>query len=344
MSIHTIDELSPDALTLILKEAGALPHGNVQSIRFQNVAVPLSGRQPTLFHLSIQYRDTADARPPQQLFFKVGKSSKEHYFYTHIAQELPASLLPRCFYTGYDDATGLTCLLLEDLEATYFQTEYPLPPPLPWCEATVQELAKIHACFWNDPRLETVFRPAIATGRAWTDRLSLAVQSIPAFLDFLGDRLAPDRKKIYQQIYQKDAAFLQFPPVHQTLIHGDLHFWNVLFPRSPGKDTLRFIDWNMWDISRPTDDLAYLIALHWFPERRSRFEKRLLDLYFSALGECGITDTSRADLWQDYGVSLIRNLLIPVWQWTRGIQPIIWWLHLERGWMAFEDSSEKNLL
>jgi hypothetical protein len=72
--------------------------------------------------------------------------------------------------------------------------------------------------------------------------------------------------------------------------------------------------------------------------------QRSINIFTREEGECGITDTSRADLWQDYGVSLIRNLLIPVWQWTRGIQPIIWWPHLERGWMAFEDSGEKNLL
>ncbi len=116
-----------------------------------------------------------------------------------------------------------------------------------------------------------------------------------------------------------------------------MHFWNVLYPNSPEEDNLRIIDWNMWDTGSPTDDLAYLMGLHWYPERRTLFEKRLLECYHSQLVECGINSYSWHELWHNYRLSILRHLLTPVWQWWRGIHPGIWWSHLERGMLAFDD-------
>jgi hypothetical protein len=38
-----------------------------------------------------------------------------------------------------------------------------------------------------------------------------------------------------------------------------------------------------WRVDVATDDLAYMMALHWFPDHRRRFERHLLDHYHTAL-------------------------------------------------------------
>ena len=55
---------------------------------------------------------------------------------------------------------------------------------------------------------------------------------------------------------------------HLTVTHGDAHIWNFLLPRAGVSDTVRIFDFDLWDINVPTHDLAYMVALHWYPERR----------------------------------------------------------------------------
>jgi hypothetical protein len=35
---------------------------------------------------------------------------------------------------------------------------------------------------------------------------------------------------------------------------------------SRGSDDVRIFDWDVWRIDVATDDLAYMMALHWFPD------------------------------------------------------------------------------
>ena len=122
----------------------------------------------------------------------------------------------------------------------------------------------------------------------------------------------------------------------KTLLHGDAHFWNFLYPREKSAEHIRVIDWNSWDIGRATDDLAYMIGLHWYPERRKAYETELLRHYHHRLQENGISYQWN-EMWWDYRLSIIMDLFIPVWQWHRGINPVVWWPHLERSFLAYDD-------
>lgn len=336
--LRTSGDFTPPALTILLRQAGVLPRGQVEQVAVEEHPADLSGRSPRLFHLTITYGGLPPASsPPPRLFLKFGNSRKEYTFYTEIAPDLGIPPLLRCYYAVYDPEVDQTCLLLEDLSATHAQSPWPLPPPTVVSTQVVRSLAEIHARWWNHPRLEASLRPALPPGRSWADRNAQALENLPAFLQFLGDRLSPRQHAIMERLRAVHPRPWEAPPRHQTLLHGDLHYWNVLVPRDPARDALRFIDWNGWDIGRPTDDLAYLIALHGSPARRAWLERDLLQAYHARLEECGIYGYAWDMLWQDYRLSVIRTLLIPAWQWVRGIQPVIWWPHLERGLAAFED-------
>ncbi|MGH2347367.1 MAG: hypothetical protein ACRDG4_19230, partial [Chloroflexota bacterium] len=47
--------------------------------------------------------------------------------------------------------------------------------------------------------------------------------------------------------------------------HGDAHAWSFMLPRDTEADRVMVIDWQLWEINAPTDDLAYLMAFWWAP-------------------------------------------------------------------------------
>lgn len=342
--LRSIDELTPQTLTLLLRQALALPDGQVIDVQYDSAGSNDFGKVQMLYHLRVRYSGGGD-RPPERIFLKFGRSHKEKFFYTQLAPAMPEMPLLHCYFAGYDPQTDRTCLLLEDLSTTHTQTEWPLPPDDGQCEAMIDALARLHARWWQDARLESDLRPALPAGRSWKDRMELAVQTLPVFLDFLGDRLSAHRRVIYRQVLASGQALDAAPgSPNLTLIHGDMHAWNVLFPRQAQESGLRIFDWNMWDIGRPTDDLAYMIAQHWYPERRSRLERPLLARYAERLAAQGVNGYSQEALCNDYRLSVARCLFIPVWQWQRGIHPSVWWPHLERAMLAFDDLNCREVL
>jgi hypothetical protein len=335
--LSSSENLTPSRLTAMLNESNLSQGRHITSIRCEPVAGQF-GKSHQLYLIRIRDTEAGSQAHPNRFFLKLGKSSKEFFFYNTIARTMSSPPLLHCYYAAHDPKFDHACLLLEDLSETHFQTEWPLPPSTSLCFQIVQNLAQIHALWWQSPRLESEFFPATPPGRSWRDRRALAIDKLPAFLDFLGDRLSLPRRDVYERLLASPTR-LRGPSTnapHQTLLHGDMHVWNVFFPLDPG-GSLYFFDWNMWDIGCPTDDLAYMIATHWYRERRERMEQDLLNVYHCKLVKYGITNYPWENFQYDYRLSVIRSLLIPIWQWVRGINPGIWWSHLERTFLAFED-------
>ena len=167
------------------------------------------------------------------------------------------------------------------------------------------------------------------------------------FASTLDDRLWPAARAIYARVH--DARERLSTPVRlyatYTIGHGDAHVWNLLYPREGVTAAgIVLIDWDNWRIGRAAADLAYMMAVHWYPERRARLEARLLERYHAGLCTHGVTDYSLERLWEDYRLSVIGSLAIPIWQQTLGIPPAIWWSHLHRIIAAFEDLDCATLL
>ena len=51
-----------------------------------------------------------------------------------------------------------------------------------------------------------------------------------------------------------------------------------MLPRDMSKHQVILIDWQLWDINVGAIDLAFLMALHWSPQRRALLEKALGEL------------------------------------------------------------------
>ena len=117
-----------------------------------------------------------------------------------------------------------------------------------------------------------------------------------------------------------------------------------MLPRDPAQGDVRLIDWDGWRVDLATDDLAYMIALYWSPERRRRLERRTLERYHATLLEHGVGGYDADALWQDYRYSVLWQCATPVWQAAHKLGPWIWWPSLERLMLAIEDLGDVNVL
>jgi hypothetical protein len=253
--------------------------------------------------------------------------------------------LVRCFNGTFSAETGAAHLLFEDVSRTHYQTERPLPPPRPQCDSTLDGFAAFHAFWWDHPGLGSVADlPTAESTAAYRDAIARHYRT---WADALGDALSARRRRIYEEV------MAALPKLHDrltrgaglTLIHGDANFWNVLLPRDPEVDRALIIDWQLWGVSFGAEDLANLIALHWYGDRRRGMEQDLIKRYHRGLMQGSVSAYPWDDCWLDYRLAVItRALFMPMWIWSSGQRAAGWWPDLERAMQAFDDLECRDLL
>jgi thiamine kinase-like enzyme len=137
-----------------------------------------------------------------------------------------------------------------------------VPPTQLLCEQVIDCLAKLHAYWWDHARLaqDIGARPTQASVE---QAFRWAEQTLPEFLDFLGDRLSRERRAVYDQVLEAASTLTQRLTADHglTFVHGDAHFWNFLLPHNIDTDTVRIIDWESWRVGLGAADLAYMMAV-----------------------------------------------------------------------------------
>ncbi len=341
-----------ERLTEALRRAGALGSARVSNVAAMSSLKKL--RSHTL-RLRLDYEGAA-ADAPGSLILKMGhpdsagRSSyanrSEIAFYRDIAPAVPTGLVPRCFEVVEATDTSAWHLLLEDLTDSHFiATEWPLPPTLTQCESIVRAQARFHAAWWDNPLLGVsagTWRDAEAFER---DLRSFAEQ-FARFTDRFGELMPPERRDLYHRLLDQAPRLLAryHSRRNLTIIHGDAHPWNFFLPRYGGGENVRLIDWEGWSIDVATDDLAYMMAMLWYPDRRRRMERPLLDLYHAELLDNSVSGYDRQALGEDYRLSVLWLITRPVGQAADNIGPRVWWNNLERIMLAVDDLGCRDLL
>ncbi len=88
-------------------------------------------------------------------------------------------------------------------------------------------------------------------------------------------------------------------------------------------DDVRLFDWDVWRIGRGADDLAYVMGIHWYSDRRRRLEGPLLDGYHDGLLAHGMSGYDRASLALDCRLATLRMIIWPVSQAVADVPPVI---------------------
>ena len=339
----------PEYLTEALNRRGVLGGGRVCEVVVESSRATILSR---IMRLRLSYAGTA-AGAPASLILKVGLPERanarwssgryEVAFYTQVAEATLPAILPECYDAAWDENTRDWHLLLEDLTDSHFVlTHWPMPPTRAQSEAIVRARARFHAAWWDDPRL------GVSIG-AWLEpddpQIQRFAEEFGRFADRVGDRLPAERRVTYERLIEEGHRLNARYHSHRdmTLLHGDAHVWNVFLPRDLGDD-VRLFDWDGWRVDVASDDLAYMMALHWFPDHRRRHERDLLDCYHAELLAHGVSGYDRRALDDDYRLSVLWQIATPVWQAANNIPSGIWWHHLERIFLAIDDLGCRDFL
>jgi hypothetical protein len=209
------------------------------------------------------------------------------------------------------------------------------------CENIMRVRAQFQAAWWDDPRPATWFDAGAAN-----QRIQAFSEEFARFSDRVGDRLPRDRRDLFERFI--DATERLAARTRQarslTIIQGDAHVWNCFLPRDTQSNDLRLFDWDSWRIGTGSDDLAYMMATHWYPDLRRDREQRLLDHFHATLVAGGVEGYDRSALRDDYRASVLWQLAPPVRQMLHDIPPVIWWNNLERVMLAVDDLGCRELL
>ena len=345
--------LDPLRLEAALRREGLLGGATVRDLVMESTQLTVLSR---IVRLRAEYEGQARGAPERFVLktnhpdrFEAGwnAAQQEIRFYKEISAVAAGRFVPRCFDAFADAETKAWHLLLEDLSETHeVPGAWPLPLPLPDCERIVAAHARRQAACWDAPILDRVMPTTRwydnASVRAYQERLGAQVAK---FTNRLGDSLPAKRRDLFGRLIEAaPRLFARYDTRRDlTIVQGDAHVWNCFLPRNGGAD-VRFFDWDSWRVDVGASDLAYMMAVHWYPERRHRFEPQLLDHYHAALLAAGVRGYSRASLDLDYRFATLWMITWPVWQEAYGVPPVYWWNNLERVWLAVDDLGCRDLL
>jgi hypothetical protein len=321
-----------------LRRSGTLPCGDVVGLQ---VELEIDTTISLLTFLTATYSPDAPSDSPRHLVVKSPLtpevSNSELRFYRLLAPVLGTPPLVRC-YAAIEDGDGDPgTLVLEDRRSTHDHPPWPIPPSRNQSEAALEILARVHAQWWEAPALGNT------VGQLHTpESLTIMVQGIaahlPSFMDAVGHALTTEARHVYERVFSSSLKpWMRLTDRHAlTIIHGDAHTWNFLFPRS-GDGAALLIDWQIWHVDLGARDLAFFIALHWYPSRRRELERPLIRYYHQCLLKYGVENYSFDELWLDYRRCVVRNLTIPIIFWSRGMKPEGWWHRLECALASYRD-------
>ena len=350
--VTEIEQITPSWLTQVLQQRGYLELGQVTAVRSrdqQHATAAGPGFQPS-HRLTVTYSDDASPAAPWQLYVRivdgaifVQAGKLEVAFYTSIAPEMPYSPAVCCYDGAYYTATGAYHLLLQDVSETHRAVHPESPAPRNDAEQMLDALARLHAYWWGHPRLGKDVG-TLPTAESVRSDFTILKDAFPGYVDFLGDRLSPSRRGIYERVLARLPAFLvdHFAEHDRlTLVHNDAHAGNFLLANDPDQDSSYLIDWEQWGVWAGLRDVAYLIALFWYPERRARMERSLVRHYHTLLSGYGVIGYDWQTCWHDYRLHAIENLFVPFWAWIDkewdGFRGYHRWHQLEKAMLAFDD-------
>ena len=351
--IATEEQITPAWLTDTLRQNGHLVRGSVGKLNKEDFKTFFSH----IYRLEVDYSEDATPGLPSKMLLKVPlfeneaslKMGKDEVFvYNTLKSAMNDPPVVPCFDATYSPDSHRSHLLLKDLSDSHFQPEIPIPPSKRHCELCVETLAQFHAFWWEHPSLGAEIGQLFDKD-SLTELVAFIRKDLSGFIDALSDRLSANRRKALEEaleVAQKFWARRLTSIERNTLIHGDAHMWNFLHPKEPENGRAYLIDLATSNrIRPPTNDLAYMMALQWYPERRAIMEESLLRHYHLSLLSFGVKGYTWEDCRLDYRYSVVTHLFTPVLQCAGGqIPATVWWHNFERISEAYKDLNCAELL
>ncbi|MFN8626072.1 MAG: hypothetical protein U0587_08850 [Candidatus Binatia bacterium] len=301
-------DLTPQWLTQALR--ADYPGARVHAIELANRHAGTTDRA----RLRLVY-DLAgcDAVPPSSVFVKAAPPDPrtrlfinlmrlglhEVRFYREIAPALAVDR-PWLFHASLAGPAQRFVLVLEDvaLRGARFM-DAASAVSLDLARTVMRELGRLHAGFWNSPRLRADLawlrapdhRPVAAA-----ERYACAAAVVPAlrrFPEVVPPRLHAIATRIMERRDAFEAAWGRGP---QTVVHGDAHIGNLYLLAG----TVGFLDWQVVQRCQGLRDVAYFLVTSVPTALRRTHERELLGHYLAALRAQGVAAPAFDEAWLQY--------------------------------------------
>jgi hypothetical protein len=316
---HSPADLSSSWLTMALRHGHAIGASAVREFEYS----PLEAGKGFYGHI-VRLKLTYD-RPatigPRTLIAKFSSSNpemrqrpntkasyeREVRFYQKIAKE---SLLPvpTCYYADVDAKSGWHILLLEDLAPARSgsrtkgcsQSE---------ARTAIHHIARFHAHWWEDPRLDNLDWLADVPGATADDGIAQRhKQWWPVFIREVSKPLPDEVMEIGELLGEHKGRISRHLRTNEprTLRHGDYQLENLMFGAA-GERAFFVVDWHFVNRGRGISDVAYFLSESLVPENRQAIEMDLLHDYLRILDDHGVRNYSFDDAMYDYRISLLNR-------------------------------------
>ena len=213
---------------------------------------------------------------------RIGIGTMEARFYAEIAPDLDVVRAPGVWHADTDEQGGFV-MVLEDIEASGCRFPRPSDPDIAERAAsTVEELARLHARFWESDRFrgDLAWVPTRAGFGSSDQAAAGASRAAAGFIRPALETFAPEQPPVFRAIgslYVERAADILdlFDQGEPTLVHGDAHSGNLF---TDGERT-GFFDWAMFSRSPGMRDVAYYCCNSIPTDVRRDIQGSLIDLY-----------------------------------------------------------------
>ena len=358
--IRSVAALTPQYLTLLLRDQGYLADGSVSAVQ---VGVT-SAFNSVVAKLELTYETGVSGPPALILKLNSDAEGQEEVAFYQLAAETVndgSSVLVPCFESVFDAETGASHLLLLDVSQMHEPTidrEALLGlngvPSETRLFGVIDALARFHAAWWNHSLLgkhpATQVSDHYYNHEAFTRYWDKHYNDYESFRRAHGEAVPAAWLALFERILERHRQLWDRhlePRIKQlsnlTLTHNDCYLTQFLSPKTENGPTY-LIDFQSVGTDFGARDLVYLLATFWTREQRQRYEYKLLEHYHHVLSSSGVTGYSLETLFADYRLALTDMIFLPVWDTTYGASPSYWKPKLECLINAYKDWNCVTLL
>ncbi len=322
---RTTGEITAEWLTEVLRESGAVREARVESFTVSNIGGD-QGVVGEVNRFELDY-DMPEKTAPRAVIAKLALADDEKRelinslgiyrvearFYRELASA-SGMATPEAYFAEYDADTGYVNLLLEDL-GHLRAVDQADDCSFDDASAGLSALARMHAKWWEDPRLSDYSwlpgSPGPEQIRVGVERFRGSLESCPENMgDYLPSGFAAIARMYGKSIPEITRLNYRGP---LTLTHGDFRLANLFFDDAVGAaNQVIALDWQLTSHAKGASDVGYFLCWSLGTESRRRNEKRLLTDYHDCLVDLGVDDYSYDEFIVDARRAVLKNLRITV--------------------------------
>ena len=308
--------ITPQWLTGMLRASGTLaPEATITALETGQVGEGV-GMMSELARLTPTYAGPAEEAPRsfiakypsqnptnRQIAMSFNLYEREVRYFAEL-DALTRATCPATYLTELDGDNFI--ILMEDM-SDYQVGDQIVGATLQDTETAIDELAKLHAAFWNKVDGITWIPHVYGSQHALNMRKGTAAgweTMVSLFGEYLSPAVLAMRAAFVPSIAPLQ-KYMDQPPL--TLSHGDFRMENFLYATRPEHHPMVILDWQGPLLARGMQDLALLLGQSSQVEVRRKHERGLIERYLDGLAREGVADYGFDEAWVHYRHAMLYN-------------------------------------